>query len=258
MGKQFTVRTCLAAYQRWFRTLYGVARFRHEIPTIERFFDAFPSKKYLRQFTVEMIDDWAIERGTSVRPATVLIELGRIKWFWRWAEEQLGYSLPSPVPKVHKRLRRKVGWVKNKTTLSLPELRVILTEINDVCLQRYIYLKLLGWPTASRLNVKRVSNNFTRAAIRVNRSYKLMDFVRSVPKLRLSILQDLGHQVGDTLALEPKCYGAPLRDIKLSRIKTMFLDKRPTVSNLDQDNLPVLGVGHLEDSPEGQTPMSDS
>src|SRR5271166_347785 len=215
-GSQFQTRRCLGKYSSWFRRLYGPKRFRWEARVLDKFFDAYPNHFRLIRFTTEEIDDWAIERRKHVSAASVSIELSCISRFWRWVQENIGYELPNPVQRVRKRAESLVvKRVTNKKTLSLPELRVIVPELPSVRLQEYIYRLILGLPIDPEKGPEKFFQTFRRATNRLHMDYSLYDLRRSIPTLRVAILQDLGLQVGYSLMLEPKSYRRAFRNIQV-------------------------------------------
>jgi len=255
--RYYCVKTCLGKYSKWFRVLYGSKRFRDEIDTVEKFLYNYPNKKYIRLFTEEEVDDWAIERSKSVSAGRVSIELGRIRRFWRWVQENLGYELPHPILKTRRRIDAKIP-IRDKKTLSLPELRVICSEISDVSLQRMILAKLLGGVFVPERPTGGLYNIFRRAVKRVGMEYTWIDFVRSVPKLRLAILQDLRYQLSDSLPFEAQGHRAALAYINIPSIDAMTLRKRATVIDSNNDNSCVVGVSQSNDCVEGQSPTCSS
>ena len=255
--RYYCVKTCLGKYSAWFRTLYGPKRFRDEISTVEKFLYSYPNKKYIRLFTEEEVDDWAIERNKTVSAGRVSIELGRIRRFWKWVSEHMGYELPHPVLRTRRRIDKKIP-VRNKKTLSLPELRVVCSEISDVSLQRMILAKLLGGVFIPNRPTSGIYNIFRRAVRRVGMEYTWIDFLRSVPRLRLSILQDLRYQLCDSLPFKAQGRSAALRYIQIPEIEAMLLNKRPPVSNRNEEDPCVLRVDESQPASERQVSVSDS
>jgi len=220
---------------------------------LDKFFDAYPNHYRLIRFTTEEIDDWAIERRKQVSAASVAIELSCINRFWRWVQENIGYELPNPVQRIKKRANALVvKRVKNKKTLSLQELRVIIPELTSVRLQEYIYKLLLGLPIHPDKGPEKFFQTFRRATNRLRMDYSLYDLRRSIPMLRVAILQDLGLQVGYSLALEPQSYRRAFRDIQFPA-----LNPRATIINSSQNTPPVSDISEPQDSSEGQSAVSN-
>lgn len=256
-GKYFTVRNCLGKYSKWYLVLHGRHKFYKHIRTLEKFFAAFPTKLRLGQFKLEDIDDWAIERRRQVSLATVTIELYRINMFWNWCKDQYGYILPNPVTPIARKVSKKVP--RNTKTLSLDELRVICSVIDDSSLQRDIVAHILGLEGyALRANPRILNSAFARAAQAVGMEYKFMDFKRSVPQLRLAILNNLSREVRDALAFKAKLDSGSLTNIELPRVDTVTTYERSPIRYGDKDNLPVLGIGQSQLSTEWQAPVSYS
>ena len=250
-GGWYSIRGTLGRYGKWYLVLYGRKKFYRHIRIIERFLSCYPDKKRLSQFSREDLHDWTIERGRKVSPLTLKYELWSINKFWQWVEENSGYTLRNLALEFARRQERKVPRCKNKKTLSLLELRVILSKLEPPSLQSFIAARIVGVEVPPYTNPSILNVAFRRAAEASGLDYKLVDLNRSMPQLRLAILQDLSAQVRDTLTLESKLDSGALGDIELAGVDTMLLQKGATVCHDHKDALTVLGISEKQLSPEG-------
>lgn len=245
--KRYSVRKYLGLYQAWFLTLYGSRRFRAEMWTIERFFNMFPTKKFLTQFTENDIDDYAISRqrlGRSV--ATVEIDLNRIRHFWKWATQEQKLVLLDPLHRILARLRAQIPRRdRHKKTLSLDELRVIYAKMDEE-LRRFIGSRFM-------FDVPRyypISEKFEIAAKDAGLDYLYGDFVWSLPDLRRAMLQNLDTQLRDSLIMELKGNCSPLRNVQVPAF-----DEGTAISDFHSEGAPIYGINESELSSKWESPM---
>jgi hypothetical protein len=245
--KRYSVRKYLGLYQAWFLVLYGSRRFRNECWTVEAFFKMYPTKKFLTQFTENDIDDYAIRRKRQGRaPATIEIDLHRIRHFWNWATQEQKLVLLDPLQRTLKRLKAQIPKRDgHKKALSLNELRVICAK--DVILQDRIWARFIGLSTKAEFSSL---YRFKKVASTCGFDYRWGDFVHSLPKLRLLVLQNLNGQFRDTLFAEPKSNSSTLGNIQVPAF-----DEWTAISDMQNEGAPVQGIEESQFGSKWESPM---
>jgi hypothetical protein len=210
--KRYSVRKYLGLYQAWFLTLYSSRRFRRETYTIESFFNFYPTKKFLTQFTENDIDDYIIMRKRSGRAAaTQEFDLHRIRHFWNWATQEQKLVLLDPLQRTLKRLKAQIPKRDgHKKALSLNELRVIYEKLDEESRKFILYRLTVDVPVPYS-----VLKKFKNASKASGWDYRWGDFIFSLPKFRLSILQNLNGQLRDALFPEPKSDSSTFGNIQV-------------------------------------------
>lgn len=237
----YGTRHYLALYQKWFLELYGSKRFRHEISTIETFFNAWPKKRYLSQFRPEHIHDWAVERKRlGFAPSTIAIELSRVRKFWNWCIEHHNLKVMDVLVDTQRRLTKQHKTPKKKAFNSVWELKAVFDAIEDVEVRRFVLADLAGKIPPGYKIPSRWRQVFRAASRKVGLDYSLGDLRSSVPKLRLWVFQNLHEQLGDALLSKTQ-----LDSNTQTAIHVPAFDVRPTVINSSNDEPTVVRVNHL-------------
>lgn len=236
--RHYGIRHFLGLYQKWFLELYGSKRFRHEIVTIENFFDSFPKKRYLSQFRREHIHDWAVERKRQgFAPSTIAIELSRVRKFWNWCIENHNLKVLDILVDTQRRLTKQHKTPKKKAFNSAWELKAVFDAIEDAEVKWFVLADLANKIPPGYKIPSRWRQVFRTASRSVGLDYSLGDLRSSIPKLRLWVFQNLHEQLGDALLSK-----AEFNSHAQTAINLPAFDVRPTVTNSSNDNSTVIGV----------------
>ena len=140
---KYPVYKWLGKYQSFILKLYGRGSFRFITPKLEKFFSYFPARIGLERITIPDVSayrKWRIDNGT--KESTVDIELNCVRNFWKHLIEFEGLTLYNPAAKtVH------VGPCKNKYSLKLDDLRLLLSECHTEKLRAYVLSLVFDTPT---------------------------------------------------------------------------------------------------------------
>lgn len=106
MQKQWLLRDWQGKYEKWVQNTCRHNTYLAYVTSLETFFDKFPEKKYLDDFSRLDLNDykiWRIKDGVSA--ATINLECRVVQIFWRWLIDT--YELPLPaIDKGYKPLKQ--------------------------------------------------------------------------------------------------------------------------------------------------------
>jgi hypothetical protein len=237
-GPKYPVREWWGKYSAWVSIMKGPSVLTVYNKSLERFFEMFPGRVSLEQFTSLDVADYHLMRTRAGYPErTVDTEINHINQFWRWLT--IDHDLPfhsigqAYVNSCNKRFKN----YKRKNNYSLVAILKLLEECQSVRLKRIILGVMQGGRGAIRSRKLREElRNATQRAGLVEFGMQHLR-LRTVARLSREIVQAYCQQILDTLPPEPEP-----NSHTLATVKQPALNEGATVSDGNGDSAPIGGV----------------
>lgn len=233
---KYPIEKYLGEYESFVFRLRGSDALKATDRHCQKFFSYFPKDAGLEQFTIADVADYKIwRRREKVSAATIQVELGFVRAFWRWLAEHRDLPLQNPVTTRPTRNR-------NTKSLKLEDFRLLYAGCSDQ-LKRFLIAALLDFPhTHSR------SQRFNRE-LRDTAAKAGLPWIITARQLRGVVQRSLWREIvrrgypelSDALFNEAEGFGHAPTDIE-----TAPRDVGTTIVDRDVDGAVVCGVEEFE------------